>query len=41
MVWKNKVESRGLISQQLDGLSKVISNLASEINTDIKFKKEI
>ena len=41
MVWKNKVgESRGLISQQLDGLSKVISNLASEINTDIKFKRE-
>jgi stage II sporulation protein E len=41
MVWKNKVgESRGLISQQLDGLSKVISSLASEINTDIKFKRE-
>lgn len=41
MVWKNKVEeSRGLISQQLDGMSKVISNLALEIDTDIKFKRE-
>lgn len=42
MVWKSKMgESRGIISQQLDGLSKVISNLASEINTDIKFKREL
>lgn len=42
MVWKNKVEeSRGLVSQQLDGLSRVISNLALEIDTDIKFKREL
>ncbi|MDQ2086509.1 stage II sporulation protein E [Herbivorax sp. ANBcel31] len=42
MVWKNKVgESRGLVSQQLDGLSKVISNLALEIDTDIDFKRDL
>jgi len=42
MVWKNKIgESRGLVSQQLDGLSKVISNLANEISMDVHFKAEI
>lgn len=42
MVWKNKiVESRGLVSQQLDGLSKVISNLATEIAVDVGFKAEL
>jgi stage II sporulation protein E len=42
MVWKNKIgESRGLVSQQLDGLSKVISNLASEINVEIRFKSDL
>lgn len=42
MVWRNKVgESRGLVSQQLDGLSKVISNLALEIDTEIEFKREL
>lgn len=42
MVWKSKIsESRGLVSQQLDGLSKAISSLASEINTDIRFKTDV
>lgn len=42
LVWKNRVgESRGLMSQQLDGLSKVIANLANEINYDVKFKGEL
>ena len=42
MVWKNKIgESRGLVSQQLDGLSKVISDLATEINVDVHFKGEV
>lgn len=42
MVWKNRIgESRGLISQQLDGLSRVISNLAVEIESDIKFKADV
>lgn len=42
MVWKNRIgESRGLISQQLDGLSKVVSNLAIEIDNEIKFKGDM
>lgn len=42
MVWKKKIgESRELISQQLEGLSKVISSLSSEINADISFKAEL
>lgn len=42
MVWKNRIgESRGLISQQLDGLSKVISSLAVEIESEIKFKADM
>ncbi len=42
LVWKNRVgESRGLISQHLDGLSKVIANLANEINYDVKFKGDL
>jgi stage II sporulation protein E len=42
MVWRNRVgESRGLVSQQLRSMSKVISNLASELNTDIDFKDDI
>lgn len=42
LVWKSRVgESRGLMSQQLDGLSKVISNLANEINYDVKFKGDL
>lgn len=42
MVWKSRIsESRTLVSQQLDGLSKVISNLAAEIKTDMIFKKDV
>lgn len=42
MVWRNRVgESRGLVSQQLRSMSKVISNLACELNTDIDFKDDI
>jgi stage II sporulation protein E len=42
MVWRNRVgESRGLVSQQLRSMSKVISNLANELNTDIDFKDDI
>lgn len=42
LVWKNRVgESRGLMSQQLDGLSKVITNLANEIDYDVKFKSSM
>ncbi|OPZ86744.1 MAG: Stage II sporulation protein E [Firmicutes bacterium ADurb.Bin419] len=42
LVWKNRVgESRGLMSQQLDGLSKVIANLANEIDYDVKFMGDI
>ncbi len=42
MVWRNRVgESRGLVSQQLRSMSKIISNLASELNTDISFKEDI
>lgn len=38
MVWKNRIgESRGLISQQFDGLSTVISGLAEEIDTEVNF----
>lgn len=42
MVWKSKIgESRGLVSQQLQGLSNVISNLASEIDVNVRFKGEL
>ena len=42
MVWKGKVgESRELISQQLLGLSGVISNLANEIDLDVHFKGDL
>jgi stage II sporulation protein E len=42
LVWKGKIgESRELVSQQLDGLSDVISNLASEIDVDIHFKADL
>jgi len=42
MVWKSRIgESRGLVSQQLDGLSKVVSNLASEIDVDVHFKQDL
>lgn len=42
MVWRSKIgESRGLVSLQLKSMSKIISNLASEFNTDISFKEDI
>ncbi len=42
MAWKTRMgESRGIVSQQLHGLSNIISNLALEINTDMNFKKEL
>lgn len=42
LVWKSKVgESRGLVSQQLEGLSKIISNLAADIDVDIHFKRDL
>lgn len=42
MVWKCRVgESRNLVSQQLEGLSKVILGLADEINANVHFKKEL
>ncbi|MCX7924053.1 MAG: stage II sporulation protein E [Clostridia bacterium] len=42
MVWKNKIgESRGLVSQQLESLSEIISNLASEVEMDVQFKGEM
>jgi len=38
LIWHNKVgESRGLISQQLKGVSKIIRNLANEISIDLNF----
>ncbi len=42
MVWKGRVgESRALVSQQFEGLSNVISNLASEIDMEVHFKAEL
>ncbi|MBP5426765.1 MAG: stage II sporulation protein E [Clostridiales bacterium] len=38
VVWKNKIaESRKVVSQQLGGLSKVILDLASEVDVDVRF----
>lgn len=42
MVWKSRVgESRGMVSQQLSGLSRVIEKLASEIDMDIHMRNDI
>lgn len=42
IVWKSRIgESRNLVSQQLDGLSRVISNLAGEIDMDVHFKSDL
>ena len=42
MVWRSRiVESRGLISQQLEGVSRAISSLADEIGKDMDFKESI
>jgi stage II sporulation protein E len=41
LVWRGRMsESRNLVSQQLEGMSKVIANLSGEIDMDINFKKE-
>ena len=38
VIWKSRIgESRSVISRQLEGMSRVIGNLAEEINTDISF----
>ena len=40
--WENKiVESRQLVSEQLDGLSKIIKDLASEIHSNVTFKEDV
>ncbi len=42
MVWKGKIsESRELVSQQLEGLAKVVSSLASEIGSEVEFKTDL
>lgn len=42
MLWKSRVgESRGLVSQQLNGLSRVIANLASEIDIDVHLRNDV
>ncbi len=42
MVWKSRIgESRSLISQQFDGLSNIISGLASEIDEEVSFVSSI
>ena len=42
MVWKSRVgESRGLVSQQLNGLSKIIENLATEIDIDVHLRSDV
>ncbi|MBS4537580.1 stage II sporulation protein E [Clostridium sp. D2Q-11] len=40
--WEKKIlESRQLVSQQLDGVSSIIKDLAKEIYTEIRFKEEV
>ena len=42
LAWQNKViESRNLISQQLQGVSGIISNITKEITEDLNFREEI
>ncbi len=42
LMWTNKVgESRGLVSQQLQGVAKIITNLAEEITIDLEFDDEM
>lgn len=42
MVWKSRIcESRELVSQQLEGLSRVVSKLACEIDTEVNFKLDL
>ncbi len=40
--WENKIlESRQLVSQQLDGVSKIIRDLANEIQNEVSFKEDV
>lgn len=40
--WENRIlESRQLVSQQLEGMSKVIKDLANEIYNDVRFKQDV
>lgn len=40
--WENKIlESRQLVSQQLEGISKIIRDLANEIDKKIDFKEDV
>ncbi len=40
--WENRIlESRQLVSQQLEGMSKVIKDLANEIYNDVRFKRDV
>ncbi len=42
LMWTNKVgESRGLVSQQLQGVAKIITNLAEELTMDLQFDDEM
>jgi stage II sporulation protein E len=42
IMWKSRMgESRGIVSEQLDGLSKVIMGIAEEINHEICYKSDI
>lgn len=40
--WESKIiESRQLVSQQLDGVSKIIKDLAEQIYSDVRFKQDV
>lgn len=40
--WENKIlESRQLVSQQLEGMSKIIKDLASQIYENVRFKQDV
>ncbi len=40
--WENKIlESRQLVSEQLEGVSKIITDLANEIDKKIEFKEDV
>ncbi len=42
LAWKDKIsESRGLVSQQLKGISNIIDSLASEITVDLQFDEKL
>lgn len=42
LLWKKKVqESRSLVSQQLEGVSRMIANLAQEVETETSSKKNL